>query len=1335
MSLSKITSKYGKNSNRIFLEMERCLRFTADVHGTDPFTILDIVDYGSHKGIREWYANLSREWWKPRTPKFESGDRETAENMIKYLPVIVTGARPKEIIIGTKTQSVNCVMKLYNAVVPPKTQVLDNIRGFEDLWERFLGKLGSVNYFSSLTKIEREMWLEYYQSDRDLHLEDVDNLEVEILSFGSSDFLNLDEEILEELGESNAVFDMKDVVDVFPRKPGSEGLKGRHTLVFRRGIWKVSTVYQEVSEFNGPTVNVCNGKVLGGVNNNKNIAVTFNSFAKKYESARGKDIVIEKQTVAIIFSPSNKFILNGENLSKTIGYSGREKIDYSNIKYTSNDDLSEELEIVKKATKGFTAAAYKSLLQKTIRFKATDVDMNGYLMYGDVFVKCVMALLLMNPGSFVPDIQRFVSGIESAFKRVIVTLFEDSFIPPEYENDVLSVIIGAFLAQRLPGWKPDEILTIKAMKLASVGYRSYTAFVFDTRRDRKGLKPYTLREDSKPFEVTSVVMDELRSFHGDLDMIRDISEYRYSDREETIRRCNHPSIMPLCHCVDQHWAPEIAYMYPMEIIQELKVNGSKPFSGLFIKLFSEVTGVNPRRPLRKGKTMTPQGYTQDFEEREFTILTRRAQELVLKARQTIPINREEKGGEYSLSYELDNGWISGMLGAVEVRGRPTALVTLHPDDPTVFIAVRKPSRDMKTPFLTDEREAEAIKEVKKRLIDGITLNQSKPPIPYLKGKKLIYEKEIFYISDGRNKKEWNSVRKGTIFIPYVNDVYQNVENGLKYGGDGIVTRPFWKLEKVLSRTQKSYIQKLLTYIGSQTPTFEFKRIGREGGGSQGIVSIEDVGAYKLLMKVKLFFPSAFERGKGSALKFSVGVDPLVGLIKNSMIKYLSTSEEDTDQESWIGIGEKVGRKMWDHQTQSLKELQKSHGLGRKGSFIWLRVGSGKSLLVLSYLKWLKDINSLTKYIIYTLPSSAIESVIQEIKNYGFDYRLMVPLKNMGKAYKTKSGKFKDGVSQGCEPLPYTINLIEHDHIRKCEEVLIDYMKDSIFVIDEVHKALNDTKRTAVALQLSHLSKEFIAMTGTPIIDTHTYKLIWWLSQIVPFEVNERNFWVAANGMISKRMDTGVKVEREDVYIPMTHEQERVYHSLVPEGLGGKNSHPRHQDWMDVMNLCYSIADQGIISEIQKCLDRGENGVFVVAENIPHQQRLKWEIQRRVTLNRKGKKTLRDDEIFLIGRGESIFLTDDSVKDGMYQDYKVVITTIRKVEGYTLTRFKTMVTSVYPSNNASREQVEGRINRIGQSSDTVYYKTFHTGILTHILENYNDARNLSDVLSTLSDKIH
>ena len=261
----KYLNSVSPNPETAFRNATACIRRTSDAHKTDIFAVISYLDGdGRYAGFRNWYFELARVWWKPLVPRYE-GSRGSAEKMIVEFPIIITGARPGEIIIGTTTQSKNAVMKIFDAIVPPKTQVLDVIRGYDDLWERFITKLGSIEYFGKMARVEREMWLEDYQSDRDLYLEDVENLEVSVLSFGVSDFLNLPGETLELLGGPTARFDMSDVFEMFPKKPGSEGLKGRHTLVFRRGIWGVTVIYHEVGTFQGSTIDMIKGCMTNGI--------------------------------------------------------------------------------------------------------------------------------------------------------------------------------------------------------------------------------------------------------------------------------------------------------------------------------------------------------------------------------------------------------------------------------------------------------------------------------------------------------------------------------------------------------------------------------------------------------------------------------------------------------------------------------------------------------------------------------------------------------------------------------------------------------------------------------------------------------------------------------------------------------------------------------------------------------------------------------------------------------------------------------------------------------------------------------------------------------------
>jgi len=315
----------------------------------------------------------------------------------------------------------------------------------------------------------------------------------------------------------------------------------------------------------------------------------------------------------------------------------------------------------------------------------------------------------------------------------------------------------------------------------------------------------------------------------------------------------------------------------------------------------------------------------------------------------------------------------------------------------------------------------------------------------------------------------------------------------------------------------------------------------------------------------------------------------------------------------------------------------------------------------------------------------------------------------------------------CDMKPYTINMIEHDHLRECGDTLAIKMSQSVFIFDEAHKALNDSIRTSVALNLSSLAQDTIALTGTPIIDTKTYKLIRWLERIVDFEVNEKNYWVATGAMIKYIVNTNIPVIEDNVLATFTPNEEEIYQNLVPPNLGGKNTNHKQEDIRKATEICYSVCTREMVHRTKMYLSQGK-GVFVVARTADHQRELRKKILNQVD-------DLEEKDIFLIGKGKSLLLTREAVDKDKVPDYRVVITTIRQSEGYTLTTLSAMVTSVYPSNNATREQIAGRINRPGQYAEDLIYTTVHAGILTYILEYHNDARNLSSVLKTISEQIY
>ena len=63
----------------------------------------------------------------------------------------------------------------------------------------------------------------------------------------------------------------------------------------------------------------------------------------------------------------------------------------------------------------------------------------------------------------------------------------------------------------------------------------------------------------------------------------------------------------------------------------------------------------------------------------------------------------------------------------------------------------------------------------------------------------------------------------------------------------------------------------------------------------------------------------------------------------------------------------------------------------------------------------------------------------------------------------------------------------------------------------------------------------------------------------------------------------------------------------------------------------------------------------------------------------------------------------------------------------------MVTGVYPSNQAKRTQMEGRINRANCERMHRRYITAHAGLTTYMLKHQISAKNLETALKQISNK--
>lgn len=506
---------------------------------------------------------------------------------------------------------------------------------------------------------------------------------------------------------------------------------------------------------------------------------------------------------------------------------------------------------------------------------------------------------------------------------------------------------------------------------------------------------------------------KVRSFASDLAMIRYIAK-NYKTCKKGMKTVNRPPTMHLCHCIDHHWAPEVVYFYPYEtVIRKNRVTGSKPYSKLLSRIFVEVTGINPR----KIKDFDP----SEFESREFVKNTRTAQKFVLEAKQAVPGKREESSETCKLTYTLDKSWIAGLLGAIEIPGRPTILATLQPDDPEQIVVIKKPSRDMKNATLTPEQEEAAIKKAREMLKEGLPLNKAKAPIPALKGAKLFLketeeedsedveeeEEEMDEEGEEEDKKQkktrgaksktngkgskgkakkkekvvtkreyfikiketkelvkWEDIMVDTIEIPYHQVITKGgkIKIAMTHYGEGLEVDAWKTLDEYLKEASPTIIRRALMYISGFRQSFEMGRISRDGGGTKQAVIVEDVGAFQLLIKISTIFPGALRRHKGTATTFDVPLAPLLWKVRERMGHFLA---EDVDYASkkWGKIADSLDRTPWQHQLDALEEMKAAHDNGRKGHFIWIPVGMGKTWIVLSYLKFLMSVDKLPKYVL------------------------------------------------------------------------------------------------------------------------------------------------------------------------------------------------------------------------------------------------------------------------------------------------------------------------------------------------------------------------------------
>jgi hypothetical protein len=1089
----------------------------------------------------------------------------------------------------------------------------------------FRDKLLSYRFFSSIPTPEqrREYLLSVSGDNKNLYLSDMGEhlyVKFESISFcsiaGKKRTPMLDDDTMRKLLMGNpddpeGFWKISYVFSLFPRKPGSKA--ARHVLVFRPGNWRLLESLSETTEYHGFLCHAITGQTMTG-------------------SVSSENFVIHKfPNIAVVSDRVHRSEPSTDEL-----------VQLAMTVFPASRDAY--MKIIRELTTYYTPSFYKSLMQKIIRYRPLTVE--G--IDSRIYLLATFIALYLDTGSFSPDLQRLVTGKESALKRLAVTIVEDSYV--DHVEGIQSLLAMALLAREKIDVAPSIDLMTSWMKLAIEALISTSYYVYDTSHM------------GNPFsgcEAIFYLLSAIGSFKSDIRMMGSVSGSRSSSIECTGRN------MPISHAVDHHCYSYIAWFADLEL----------PYPELFNLIWTEASRLNPRK---YHQVSNPEAAKKIREAQELLVLSR--QQLQRQKRPII----DDGGNAYTFSHTLDDSYIAALVGMVE-RGNTLALIL--PNDVNSFTAVKKPSTndsEDESYVLTEEEHEQAVSNLKSRLFYGIAVTDE-----FID--KIYYRENEYWVEKSGVIHDWVTYKHRTFSFPLHAEIPdKSIRSAILYTGDGVEVNADRNLEVYAS--SPDVVRRLLVYTEGLGDKISPYSVNKKGKGTEYSVSPLDSKVYQLLAAISVIYPAAIEHSRysGFNVKNKYFLLHIVGMLKQRIVT--STYEIG----NWIAPIPDT-RPLRPNQVIAMERLNRTSGR----EIIWMAAGMGKTAICTTHISNLITTGKMPVYCLYTLPSSAVKTVTEEFTRRGITHVL---------------------IDDKITTLPRNcVSILNHDHLYKTAAKIRHLMSSCLLIVDEMHKALNKTLRTSAALELAVLSHSFIAMTGTIYKDDKVENLISWLQLLSPsFKVTHKNYWVAISGIIAVKCDTGIVVTRLVKEEPLSNDELVAYRNVTPQSMGGT---ARNIDFRATVDLSYRAITRAIIRDTVNYLNRGQ-GVFVVAKDASHVETL--------------ERTLRGygvDRISVISRKNPLSLTPGNGTPFSNPNVPyVVIAPINHCEGYDMTVYRVMVTGVYFSNQATREQIERRINRISQTSKEVIITIIHAGIISYIQEKYGAVRGKSMSLEGFAKKL-
>lgn len=876
------------------------------------------------------------------------------------LKISQTGVRSGEMITNSLTASQNRgSLFRVRGLYPPSLQ-----RAAELSVTEVRDLLSQIPFFSRLTPTARLQWLTLNGvTNDDLYIEDT-GLEVLVISLNGKFF---DEKLTPEQRDllirgnphdPEGYWPIADIYNMIPRNPGSKGR--RHTLIFRPSNWSVYPENKLTEEFSGYYIDLSDWNVKQGTIRTADVGLHAHRMEPPEVASRVASPTQQGEGYIKVF-PTQRL----KAIASTFAiYEPRMRsvpLIWDHIislaESVSRAGIREEIIEFRSQIEFFPPSLHKSLLQKLVRTRCKFVSVSGRNYSSDTVLLTTLSMLMMHPGAFVPNIQRFVSGLESVTKRSAVTICEDSYI--DDPRLILGLYAGAAVAQVDRDWRPTDLyitLLFRAMLSAQQDRRLYV-YNHHGRNDMDGITA----ETPLVLKLMFVLLSEVKSFESDIQMMGSIAENQGRFRQDN----EIPSLletMPLCHCIDHHSFSEIAlFMEPAVVV------GRTVFESVFNKIWNLGTAVNPRN--EKYKDWTPEN--PDYQE----ILRAQQRLWRIKSGKKKTIIQSVPNERYELQYKLDSSWIAGLIGPIEVKvGSTHVLVVVRCDDISSFSAIKRPSRETKAPDLTEDEKEAAIGKARVLLQNGWILKDVPETLATLKNAKVYYREDDYYILLNREVefRKWADWINMKFSFPVLSSGEVSIDAALHFTGDGIMQNADTIFDHIL-QTPKTVIGRMLTYLDENRSMIEMYKISREGDGVEYAVLPEDVPVTLFFCYICCLYPACLERVVNG---YQVKNGPLLWSLRDRIRSVLRTSVQE--KTSWKTPVPNQ-RKLWEHQKSTIIAMIDRHTSGNKGHIIWIPPGLGKTMILLMYLKHLIEIREMPAYCIYTLPPSAVDSISSELE--------------------------------------------------------------------------------------------------------------------------------------------------------------------------------------------------------------------------------------------------------------------------------------------------------------------------------------------------------------------